>query len=325
MQSLIKPAALRPGDTVAIVAPASNLKRDYLERGVVELAQLGFKAKYAADICDKARYTAGSDERRARELMAAFTDPEIKAVWAARGGYGAMRLFSLLDEAALRAHPKIFIGYSDMTALHLYLMRRFEWVVFHGPMAAKDLASGATCYDERTLLAALCETKPLGEIRHDKLEALHTGAPVTGRLTGGCLSLIAALMGTPDELDTRDCILFLEDTGTKPYALDRMIQQLKLAGKFDGVRGIVFGEMTDCAQHAEQGYTLQEVLAEITADLKVPVLFGLPSGHSPIGNLTLPLGVNVTLDAQRRALTIEESAVSSRNTFQVLAATEVVC
>ena len=315
MQSLIKltalrPAALRPGDTVAIVAPASNLKRDYLERGVAELARLGFKAKYAEDICGQARYTAGSDARRARELMQAFTDPDIKAVWAARGGYGAMRLFKLLDEAVLRAHPKIFIGYSDMTALHLYLMRRFGWVVFHGPMAAKDLAGGATCYDERTLLAALTHAAPMGELRHDKLEVLHVGAPVTGCLTGGCLSLIAALMGTPDELDARDSILFLEDTGTKPYALDRMLQQLKLAGKFDGVRGIVFGEMTDCAQHAEQGYTLQEVLAELTADLKVPVLFGLPSGHSPIGNLTLPLGVNATLDAQRCALTIDEAAVS---------------
>ncbi len=315
MQSLIKstalrPAALQPGDTVAIVAPASNLKRDYLERGVAELARLGFKAKYAADICDQARYTAGSDARRARELHDAFTDPEVKAVWAARGGYGAMRLFDLLDETVLRAHPKIFIGYSDMTALHHYLMRRCGWVVFHGPMAAKDLAGGATCYDERTLLAALTQTKPMGDIRHDQLEVLHAGKPVKGRLTGGCLSLIAALMGTPDELDTRDSILFLEDTGTKPYALDRMIQQLKLAGKFDGVRGIVFGEMAECAQHAAQGYTLQEVLADLTADLKVPVLFGLPSGHSPIGNLTLPLGVNATLDAQRCALTIEEAAVA---------------
>ncbi len=310
MQSFIKTAALNPGDTVAIVAPASNLKREYLERGVAELARLGFKAKYAADICDQARYTAGSDARRARELHDAFTDPEVKAVWAARGGYGALRLFSLLDETALRTHPKIFIGYSDMTALHLYLMRRFGWVVFHGPMAAKDLAGGATCYDERTLLAALCKAEPMGEIRHDKLEVLHTGKPITGRLTGGCLSLIAALMGTPDELDTQDSILFLEDTGTKPYALDRMIQQLKLAGKFDSVRGIVFGEMTDCAQHAGQGYTLQQVLAELTADLNVPVLFGLPSGHSPIGNLTLPLGVNATLDTQRGALTIEEAAVS---------------
>ena len=313
MQSLIKttalrPAALRPGDTVAIVAPASNLKRDYLERGVAELARLGFKAKYADDICDKARYTAGSDERRARELMAAFTDPEVKAVWAARGGYGVMRLFNLLDEAVLRAHPKIFIGYSDMTALHLYLLRRFGWVTFHGPMAAKDLAGGTDCYDAVTLLAALCKAEPMGDVTSDKLEVLHGGS-ASGRLVGGCISLIAALMATPDELDTRDSILFLEDTGTKPYALDRMIQQLKLAGKFDDVRGIVFGEMTDCTQHAEQGYTIQDVLSELTAELGVPVLFGLPSGHSPQGNLTLPLGVRVTLDAARCVLRIEEAAV----------------
>ena len=308
MQPLIKPAALRAGDAVAIVAPASNLKREYLERGVAELARLDFKAKYADDICDKARYTAGSDERRARELHDAFTDPAVKAVWAARGGYGVMRLFNLLDEAELRAHPKIFIGYSDMTALHLYLMRRCGWVVFHGPMAAKDLAGGADCYDAKTLLAALCKAEPMGEIKSDKLEVLH-GGTASGHLVGGCLSLIAALMATPDELDTRDSLLFLEDTGVKPYALDRMIQQLKLAGKFESVRGIVFGEMTDCQQHAEQGYTLQEALAELTADLNVPVLFGLPSGHSPIGNLTLPLGVMATLDAARGVLRIEEAAV----------------
>ena len=120
---------------------------------------------------------------------------------------------------------------------------------------------------------------------------------------------LVAMLGTPDELDTRDSILFLEDTGTRPYALDRLLQQLRLAGKFDGVRGIVFGEMTDCVQHAEQGYTIQEALAECTADLGIPVLFGLHSGHSPRGNLTLPLGVAASLDADRGELRIEESAI----------------
>jgi muramoyltetrapeptide carboxypeptidase len=307
--TLVKPQALQPGDAVAIVAPASNLKREYLERGAAELERLGFRAQYAPDILDKARYTAGSDERRARELLAALTDPAIKAVWAARGGYGVMRLLSQLDSDLIDLPPKIFIGYSDMTALQLYLMRRFGWVTFHGPMAAKDLAGGQDCYDVRTLLAALTQTQPMGDIAHEKLETLHAKPAASGRLVGGCMTLIAALMGTPDELDTRDSILFLEDTGTKPYQLDRMWQQLKRAGKFDGVRGIVFGEMTDCAQHAEQGYTLQEVLAELTAELNVPVLFGLPSGHSPRGNLTLPLGVNATLDAERKVLRIEEAAV----------------
>lgn len=303
------------GDTVAIVAPASNLKSDYLARGVAELERLGFRVKYREDILDKARYTAGTDARRAEELMQAFTDPEVKAVWAARGGYGVMRVLERLDEAILRANPKIFIGYSDMTALHLYLYHRFNWVTFHGPMAAKDLAqmpdSAEEHYDHDTLLAALTRPVPMGPMKSSKTEMLHRGAGgrSSGRLLGGCLSLIAAMMGTPDELDTRGAILFLEDTGTRPYAIDRMLQQLKLAGKFEDVQGIVFGEMTDCVQHAEQGYTIQQVMADCTADLGIPVMFGLPSGHSPSGNLTLPLGVMVTLDADREVLAIDEAAV----------------
>src|SRR5215510_3934557 len=268
---VIKPAALCDGDTVAVVAPASNLKTDYLARGVAELERLGFRARYEPGILDKARYTAGDDRRRAAELTRAFADPDIKAVWAARGGYGSMRLFDLLNEDLIGRSPKIFIGYSDMTALSLYFYRRFGWVTFHGPMAAKDLAGGEEHYDRETL--------------------------------------IAAMMGAPDELDTRGSILFLEDTATRPYAIDRMLQQLKLAGKFDGVRGIVFGEMTDCVQNADQGYRIQDVLAECTADINVPVMFGLPSGHSPRGNLTLPLGVTATLDADRGALSIDEAAV----------------
>jgi muramoyltetrapeptide carboxypeptidase len=309
--AVIKPEALRDGDTVAIVAPASNLKADYLARGVAEIERLGFRARYEPGILDKARYTAGDDRRRAAELTRAFADPEIKAVWAARGGYGSMRLFDLLDEDLIGRRPKIFIGYSDMTALSLYFYRRFGWVTFHGPMAAKDLAGGEEHYDRETLIKAITGASPLGEIRSNKTEMLHRGAGgrVTGRLLGGCLSLIAAMMGAPDELDTRGSILFLEDTATRPYAIDRMLQQLKLAGKFDGVRGIVFGEMTDCVQHADQGYRIQDVLAECTADLNIPVMFGLPSGHSPRGNLTLPLGATATLDADHGALNIDEAAV----------------
>jgi len=307
----IKPPALRPGDTVAVVAPASNLKADYLARGVAELERLGFRVKYEPGILDRTRYTAGDDDRRAAELMRAFADPEVKAVWAARGGYGSMRLFNLLDEGLLGLRPKIFIGYSDATALHLYFYRRFGWVTFHGPMAAKDLAGGEEHYDRDILIRAITSASPLGEIRSSQTEMLHlgSGARASGHLVGGCLSLIAAMMGTPDELDTRGSILFLEDTATRPYAIDRMLQQLKLAGKFAEVRGIVFGEMTDCIQHADQGYQIQEVLAECTADLGVPVMFGLPSGHSPRGNLTLPLGVTATLDANRGVLSIDEAAV----------------
>jgi muramoyltetrapeptide carboxypeptidase len=309
---IIKSRALLQGDKVALVAPASNLKADYLERGVAELERLGISVKSDASILAKDIYTAGSDDRRAGELMRAFADPEVKAVWAARGGYGAMRLFDKLDEEILRRNPKIFIGYSDITALHLYFYRRFNWATFHGPMAAKDLAGGEEHYDRETLIRMLTKTSPAGEIETTKTEMLQKGkgGRVTGRLLGGCLSLISALMGTPDELDTRGAILFLEDTATKPFAIDRMLQQLRLAGKFSEVHGIIFGEMIDCVQHKDQGYRIQDVLAGCTADLGVPVMFGFPSGHSPVGNITLPLGVMATLDADRCVLSIDEAAVS---------------
>lgn len=315
----VKPAALAAGDLVAIIAPSSNLKADYLERGARELERLGLRVRFEQSILDKYRYTAGRDLRRARELMDAFTDPEVKAVWAARGGYGAMRLVGLLDDEALAANPKIFIGYSDLTALHLYFYRRFGWVTFHGPMAAKDMAGGEEHYDKRTLIGALGLNRraaPLGEIASG-LATLHggkSGGAVTGRLLGGCLTLVTAMAGTPDALDARGAILFLEDTATRPYAIDRMLQQLRLSGGFDGVRAIVFGEMTDCTQTADQGYSLAEVLADCTSGLGVPVLFGLKSGHSRQGNLTLPLGVSALLDPMHGALRVDEAAVKPRNT-----------
>lgn len=312
---IVKPYALQEGDIVAIVAPAGNIKAEYLERGIAEIEKLGFKAKYRPDIIAKDRYTAGSDERRIDELLDAFVSPEVKAIWCARGGYGTMRILRQLDKKLIYRHPKIFIGYSDITALHLYLQACFNWVVFHGPMATKDLAGGGEHYDQHTLLNAIMRPAPLGEIDAPGTSMLHGlpgthgGGIASGKLIGGCLSMIVAMLGTPYEPDTRDSILFLEDLAVKPYAMDRMLQQLKLAGKFDGVKAIVFGEMTDCIQHPDQGYTIQDVLSECTAELRVPVMFGFPSGHSAIGNITLPLGVHASLDSQRCKLIIEESAV----------------
>ena len=312
MTSIIKPSALIPGDLVQIVAPASNLKRDYLERGVAELESLGFRARFDEGILEFDRYTAGTDARRARELTEAFADPEVKAVWAARGGYGSMRLLGLLDQDVLRGNPKIVIGYSDITALHLLFNNRFGWVTFHGPMASKDLAAGGAGYDRESLMSALCGREAPWRIGSSPLQILHrgSGASVSGVLMGGCLSIISAMMGTPDEIDTRGSILFLEDTSTKPFAIDRMLTQLRLAGKFADVRAIIFGEMLDCVQHANQGYRIEDVLRECTADLGVPVFFGLQSGHSPKGNLTLPLGVNASVDQESGYLSVDEPSVT---------------
>lgn len=306
----IRPPALKPGDTVQIVAPASNLKPEYVARGVAELTSLGFSAIFDPDIFEKDRYTAGTDERRKEEIEEAFANPSVKAIWAARGGYGVMRILDELSENLIRSNPKIVIGYSDITALHLYLYSRFGMITFHGPMAAKDLAGGEAHYDRHSLLGITGAAEPFGEIKSEGTEMLHSGERVEGRLVGGCLSLISAMMGTPDEIQTEDAILFLEDTGTRPYQLDRMFQQMKLAGKLSGIRGIVFGEMSNCEQHVDQGYRLQDVLRDLTTELRVPVMFGFRSGHSELGNITLPLGARAAIDSEACSLHILEAAVS---------------
>src|SRR5678816_4522160 len=238
MKQIIKPRALKTGDLVAVVAPASNIKADRLARGIAELERLGFRAAYEPEILARDRYTAGSDERRAGELMRAFENPDVRAVWCARGGYGSMRIFNLISDDVLNS-PKIFIGYSDITALHLYFYKRFGWVTFHGPMVAKELEGGIGNYDEMSLRHAISGDVSNWPITSPAFRILHGGSLVSGTLLGGCLTLINSLIGTPFDLDTTDSILFLEDTNVRPFAIDRMLTQLRLAGKFDKVRAII--------------------------------------------------------------------------------------
>jgi len=204
-------------------------------------------------------YLAGSDKRRAEELMAMFNDPEVKAIFAARGGYGSVRLLPYLEEERLRAHPKIFMGYSDVTTLLVYFQQRFRWVVFHGPMVAREFADGPGHYDEELLRRTLMRAEPIGEIDTSGVAVLSPGV-ATGRLTGGCLSLLVSTLGTPYEFDATDAILFLEDYAAKPYQVDRMLTQLRDSGKLRAVRGLIFGEMTECVQHPHQDYTLVDVI-----------------------------------------------------------------
>jgi muramoyltetrapeptide carboxypeptidase len=307
----IKPLQLHTGDLIGIVAPASNIKPGLLAAGVAELHRLGFRTKCFDSILEKYRYTAGPDERRARELNAMFADPEIKAIFAARGGYGSSRLLPLLDRQVMEAHPKIFMGYSDISTLLLYFHRRFNWVVFHGPMVTREFAGGEHQYDRDMLVRVLCKAEPAGRVDATGTQVLHSGV-AGGKLVGGCLPMLTNSIGTDYELDSRDSILFIEDYASKPYQIDRMLTHLRAAGKLSHVRGLIFGELTDCVQHPDQGYTIVDVVEACVGDLNIPVLFGLRSGHSDYRNLVLPLGVEVTLDCSKTeaALTIDEPAVS---------------
>ncbi len=306
----VKPPALRPGDTVGIVAPASNLKPSDLETGCEALRRAGYSPFYFDSIFDQDLYFAGSVARRTRELEDMFTREEIRAIVCARGGYGANYLLTDLDLEKIKAHPKIFVGYSDITALLTRFADVCGLVTFHGPMAAKDWAH-SDGVDLSSWQAATSGIFPWDAARGAEISGLANGECL-GVLYGGCLSILVASLGTPYEIQTAGTILFLEDLATKPYQIDRMLMQLKFAGKFKDVRGIVFGKMLDCVQTANQGYTLQEVVMRVVGDLAVPVAFGLPSGHVTSRNVTLPFGVQAKLKVSgtRVSLEILESAVS---------------
>jgi muramoyltetrapeptide carboxypeptidase len=301
----IKPPALRPGDTIGIAAPASNVKRGDLEAGCEAMRRAGYRPSYSDSILDLDLYFAGSVERRARELEEMFTREDVRAIVCARGGYGANYLLEALDLEKIKAHPKIFVGYSDVTALLTYFADAAGLVTFHGPMVAKDWAheDGVDLASWEAALADTTAWEPaLGA--GSGASGLVEGA-AEGILYGGCLSILVASLGTPYEIRTEGTILFLEDLAAKPFQIDRMLMQLKLAGKLDRVRGIVFGEMRDCVQIAHQGYTLEEVVQRIVGQLGVPVAYGVRSGHVTARNITLPIGV-------RAGLTVRGGQVSLR-------------
>ena len=311
----VKPPALQSGDVVGIVAPASNVKRNELEAGCEALRHAGYRPFYFDSILEQDLYFAGSVERRARELEEMFSREEVRAILCARGGYGSNYLLDLLDLENIKAHPKIFIGYSDVTDLLTYFFDAAGLVTFHGPMVAKDWAieGGADLASWQSALSGTAAWEPVMGAASG-VKGLVQGS-AQGILYGGCLSILVASLGTPYEIHTEDTILFLEDVGAKPYQIDRMLMQLKLSGKLDGVRGIVFGEMRDCLQTANQGYTLEEVVTRVLGKLGIPVAFGVHSGHVTTGNITLPIGVRAELtvhgeDVNLRIL--EESVTAAK-------------
>lgn len=309
----IKARALRRGDTVAVVAPASNIQRDMLTRGCDALRTMGYNPVFQESIVDRDLYFAGNVERRVRELQEMFARDDVKAIVCARGGYGTNYLLGALDVKSVAAHPKIFVGYSDVTTLLTHFLDACGLVTFHGPMVTKDFANadGVDLASWEAALGAASEWVVETGVGSGA-KGLRDGAG-EGILYGGCLSMLVASLGTPYEIRTEGTILFLEDIAAKPFQVDRMLMQLKLAGKFAGVRGIVFGEMIDCVQAANQDYTLEEVVMRVVGDLGVPVAYGLRSGHVTRGNVTLPLGVKSSLAVHgtKVELKILEGAVES--------------
>ena len=293
----VKPPRLLPGDTIGVVAPAYVVPSDSLKLGVARLESLGYRVRYRDDLLtdDSPERFAGSHERRAAEFWQMLEDPNIRAVFCARGGYGCNYLIDFLGSKPL-PKPKIMMGYSDITTLHSFLWRQAGWVTFHGPMVAVDFSQ------ELDALGPALVSTGAWEVENSGLQVLESGS-AEGTLLGGCLSILVTTLGTPREMDWRGAIVFLEDLGEAPYRVDRMLFHLREAGKFNGVRGVIFGEMKDCGQME----LLRDILLRPFAGLSIPVAAGLASGHTSGRNICLPLGVRARLENDR--LFILEGAV----------------
>jgi len=305
-----KPAALKRGDTIGIVAPAWSFDPFKFKEGIEKLKDLNFKVKYDRSIFNKHWSMAGHDRERASQINGMFADREVKAIFCAKAGYGSMRTIPFLDRNIIRRNLKIFVGYSDITALLNYLYKTANMVVFHGPVVSGEMHDGMNPMTLKYLLKSITQTRPFGGVGVSGVKPLKPGK-ATGVLTGGNMSLIMSAIGTPYEIDTRNKILFLEDVGEGLETIDDYLIQLKMAGKFKKIRGLVFGKMIKCVDYSGKKYTIKNILYDILEDIDVPIIYDFPSGHRVPGdvNVTLPFGVSVTLDADRAKLIINEAGV----------------
>lgn len=289
---LLRPAPLQKGDTVGVVASSYSPRAGWLARGVRALERAGYGVLVDPELSTTRRYQRAEDERRAEAFTKMWLDPRVKAVIGGTGGYGAVRMLPYLDPELFRANPKSFVGYSDITVLHLWLMRLAGLRTFHGP-TVDDLIPSARDITTSSMLSALTNPRPTARFGRDVARPVKPGRAV-GRLVGGNLALVQQTIGTPYEIDTTGAILFLEEVRDPMSFVDERLVQLRAAGLLGKVRGIVFGHLSlDRSEEDE----FEDFVLDLVADLGVPVLMDFPAGHdSP--NLTLPMGTEVELVAE---------------------------
>ena len=299
---------LEIGNTIGLISPASSESPEAIKKGIDFFENLGFKVKPSKHLYDKWGYLAGTDADRSTDLMDMFKDPTVDMILCIRGGYGSMRILPLLDYDFIKSHPKIFIGFSDITVLLNTFYTKCGLITFHGPMGSSNLN------DEETLKSFI-ETLMKGykpySIKNPPSIAFECKIPgiVKGKLVGGNLSLITSTLGTPYEIDTKDNILFIEDVKEEPYSIDRMLTQLTLAGKLQECRGIILGQFTDCTLlHYERSLTLEQVIEDRILNLNKPTISNFMSGHS-YPKLTLPIGAELTLNCSDCIIEVNEQVV----------------
>ena len=307
---MLKPRAVTPGARIAIVSPASPFARQEFDRGIAELQRLGYEPTYDDDVFARSGYLSGSAELRAAAFARAWTDPSVAALMAVRGGYGSVQMLPLLDPHVIQKTPKLFIGYSDNTSILSWLTGRCGVTALHGPMLEGRLAKGAGGFDRESLLAFMQDG--LGRPLSPEGLAIIRGGEAAGPLFGGTITQLTASLGTPYAFaPPAGCVLFLEDVNERPYKLDRMLTQLRLAGILSRAVALVFGEMRGCDEGVGQPCAV-DVIRTFAQEFPGPVISGFPSGHTQGPTLTLPLGVRArVLTAPKPVLIIEEAAVTA--------------
>jgi len=301
MPRLVKPRAARPGDCIAVAAPGFAVDPARLEAGAARLRAAGFRVCWRPDLLAQAGYLAGDDARRTAEVMQWVDAPEVAAIVCARGGYGAQRMVGRLDAARVRRARKPLVGFSDVTTLLLWQLRAAGLAGFHGPMFDRD--AGPSDAELERLVRALA-----GDALPPLAGRPRRGGRAEGRLVGGSLTLLAASLGTPWEVDTRGAILAFEEIGEKPYAIDRDLHHLAAAGKLDAAAGFAVGSLLGCEDPKRAAPTAEEVVCEILGVAGKPLVTGLPFGHEQ-PNLVWPVGVRAALDGDGWELRLLEAGV----------------
>lgn len=301
---------LKVGDTIGVVAPAGNASEDAILRGVRTLESLGYRVRLCKNAFRNWYGYAGDDMSRAKEINMFFQDPQVDAILCMRGGYGSIRLLEAIDFAMIRTHPKIFVGYSDITLLHLALNHRADLITFHGPMLTSNIADDFDTTTQMSLLKAIADgycPYPIDNPTSSPFSVMISGI-AEGTICGGNLITLLSTLGTPYEPDFTDKILFLEEIGEPAYRVDRALTQLLLTGKLEGIRGFILGDFKDCEPSSTDAMTLEEVFHDRLSGLNVPIISNLRSGHCrPM--VTLPLGAKARIGDPDAPLQLLEAVV----------------
>jgi muramoyltetrapeptide carboxypeptidase len=308
---VVKPRRLQKGDTIGVVAPAWSFDQEEFMEGVKKIETLGYRVKYDRSIFKKYWSMAGMDRWRAQQITEMFNDDEVRAIVCANAGYGSIRTLPYLDKRTIRHHPKIFVGYSDVTILLAYLRRIARMVVFHGPVVAGEIYDGMNQATLEYLLKAISSTSPIGNIKTPSLRNLR---PViaSGVLVGGNLSMLISSIGTPYEVDTVNKILFFEEINESLEVIDNHLMQMRLSGKLRHIKGLILGKLINCKDTSGSNFGIADVIDDVFTGMDIPVIHGFPSGHQGEDglNITLPFGITVTLNADEPQLIIHGAGVS---------------